>query len=765
MNLNNNILRTFTDPLIWCESYLRDPRDREKKLILRSYQKEVLENSRQYKNMILQWGRRMGKCSYINDLAQLSDGRRLTFGELLDMYNRGESIELLSLDENYNQKPTSNVIILDNGIKEVYEIKTRSGKQLHLTKNHPLLTISGWKPLIDIKVGDTVCVPSKININSVKNELLNLVNSDVYWDEIVSIKSIGDKQTVEVQADPYHNYIQNDVLVHNSVVMCSDCLWWACIYPYVRMIENKDDQQKPFRIIVCAPYESQIRELWKTFAQLIGDSPLLKDMIAKITSSDMCIHFKGHADQPGSIISGHTVGVTSANQGTSLRGLSADMIFIDEMDFIPPEIIEQVILPISSTHDDVKMRICSTPSGKRELYYKFCVNAQKAGWFHTHYPSWHEDNDNWLSIEDAIKQGRPVTDSSEFQFKQVTTSDAYAREYGAEFGEEFGGVYKHSLLERAMHKYGRNINLNDPDIFDPGFKQNPQHKYVMGVDWNSYINGGQVVIVEYCSTPTFVSFFHDEENEDVSVDFTGKYRLFYRRGVKSKEATQRMTREEIIRLMKKWKIDYLYVDYGAGDTNIEELSLYGRDHPELELNKKLRVVDSGSTVEHYDHVLQKPVKKRVKSLMVNFSVLSLEEGMFLLPREEDTQTRLVGQMRSYVIKNVTSRGDYTYEGVDHILDAFNLAIYGFQQNYGQLLQSRINYNINVLNDPRAGLYPSRTTIEKVNSPIAKYHSNSFGMSNRDPDKPPARQVPHRVWNPQIGSRTKFNKGIFGRGNF
>jgi hypothetical protein len=242
-------------------------------------------------------------------------------------------------------------------------------------------------------------------------------------------------------------------------------------------------------------------------------------------------------------------------------------------------------------------------------------------------------------------------------------------------------------------------------------------------------------MVEFCSTPTFCSYYDDDKKQDVVIDFTGKYRLFYRRGIKSQEATQRLTRNEIIRLLRDFKVDYVYVDYGAGDTNIEELGLFGRNNPQYHINQKLIVVDSGAVVEHFDHTIGKMVKKRNKSLMVNFSVLSLEEGMMLLPKEEDQQTRLVGQMRGYSIKNITSRGEYSYEGDDHILDAFNLAIYGFQQKFGQLLSSRIQYSIHNLGDPRLSAYPKRQAFANGPIGIKRPTGSTYNMPLRDPEKP------------------------------
>ena len=599
------VVQLFTSPDRWAEAFLRDPDDKDKNFKLRSYQREVLQATRQHRNMILQWGRRMGK----------------------------------------------------------------------------------------------------------------------------------------------------------TVSMCSAVLWWATAYPLVQMIENKAKKQKPITIVLATPYESQIKEIWNTFMSLIGDSPLLKEQVRKVRTSDVhIIEFDND-----SVIKGYTIGISSSNRGISMRGISCDILYMDEFDFIPRDIVEQVLMPIWTTNTKARLLVTSTPSGKRELFFDWCTRSKELGWFHTHYPSWHLNNTNWMSIEQSKEKGLPITESTEFQVKAITSQENYNREYGAEFGEEFGGVYKHTFINRCLVKYGRGIALEDNDIFDPGFSQNHKHKYIIGVDWNSYINGGQIVVVELCTTPTIVKYFDDNKNEDIVIDFTGKYRLFYRKGVKSKNATQRMTRLEIIRLLQTYKIDFVYVDYGAGDTNIEELTLYGREHPELEFSRKLRVIDSGAAVEHYDHIMRKMVKKRNKSLMVNFSALALEEALVVLPKEEDSPVRLVGQMRGYTIKNVTSRGEFSYEGEDHILDAFNLAMYGFQQNYGHLLNSAITHHMIALSDPRLADYPQRQQ-EFNGGVIAAGGSRAI----RDPERELPFHKPVRINVPSFGKRATFgNRSPFsdrGRGN-
>jgi replicative DNA helicase len=46
--------------------------------------------------------------------------------------------------------------------------------------------------------------------------LQQLANSDVYWDEIISIESVGNKQVYDLTIPETHNFIANDICVHNT---------------------------------------------------------------------------------------------------------------------------------------------------------------------------------------------------------------------------------------------------------------------------------------------------------------------------------------------------------------------------------------------------------------------------------------------------------------------------------------------------------------------------------------------------------------------
>lgn len=534
-----------------------------------------------------------------------------------------------------------------------------------------------------------------------------------------------------------------------TVVLCADALWWTAAQPLATMYKENGTKQVPFDVLIMTPMDSQIKMIFDTLLSLCADSPFLKDMITSVKRSDVNeIHFIN-----GSVIKGMTLGISSANKGTSVRGQSADLLMLDEADYIPREIMEQSVLPIASTKLTTKIRACSTPSGKRELFYDWCTKGLEIGWWSRHYPSWHPDNPSWLSIEEAERRGLPLTDSTEFKYRAYTSEDAYLREYGAEFGEEMQGVYKHKHINSSLVNYFSSYNNHDVDIFDPGFQQKPNNKYIIGVDWNTYKNGGQVVMIEYCHEPTFIEYYDHEKNEDVKIDCTGKLRLFYRKGVKSKDATQRETRNEIIRLMTYYKVDFLYVDYGAGDTNVEELTFYGKKNPQLGMSRKLHVVDSGASTEHYDPLLQKMVKKRNKGLMINQSVLSLEEGRMILPKEEDDPHRLISQMRGYIVKTITARGDCTYDGEDHVLDAFNLAVYGFYFQYGSLLKSSYDHRIKILQNPMLEDIGNR----EIPKESILYNNR---LPIRDPEAPPRYNVPRSVNGPKLTrSSNSFGSGF------
>ncbi|MDQ3179916.1 MAG: replicative DNA helicase, partial [Acidobacteriota bacterium] len=50
------------------------------------------------------------------------------------------------------------------------------------------------------------------------NHLQNLARSEIYWDEIVSIEYVGNKQVYDLTIPDTHNFVANDICVHNTAL-------------------------------------------------------------------------------------------------------------------------------------------------------------------------------------------------------------------------------------------------------------------------------------------------------------------------------------------------------------------------------------------------------------------------------------------------------------------------------------------------------------------------------------------------------------------
>ncbi|MDQ3929156.1 MAG: intein-containing replicative DNA helicase, partial [Chloroflexota bacterium] len=48
---------------------------------------------------------------------------------------------------------------IDSGVKPTYRVRTHLGREVEVTGHHPFLTVNGWVPLHDLKVGDYIAVP------------------------------------------------------------------------------------------------------------------------------------------------------------------------------------------------------------------------------------------------------------------------------------------------------------------------------------------------------------------------------------------------------------------------------------------------------------------------------------------------------------------------------------------------------------------------------------------------------------------------------
>jgi replicative DNA helicase len=87
-------------------------------------------------------------------------GAMATMGELLE---RGErDIPVWCMGDDLKLALGRMTHVFPSGVKPVYRVRLASGREIKASGNHPLLTLNGWRSLSDLKAGDRIGLPRRI---------------------------------------------------------------------------------------------------------------------------------------------------------------------------------------------------------------------------------------------------------------------------------------------------------------------------------------------------------------------------------------------------------------------------------------------------------------------------------------------------------------------------------------------------------------------------------------------------------------------------
>jgi error-prone DNA polymerase len=110
---------------------------------------------------------------------------------------------------------------ISSGRRPVYRLHTVGGREMQATAEHPLLTPAGWQPLIALQPGDRVAsTPAEIPTACAAIE----------WDEVTSVEPAGARETYDLEIEGDHNFLANDLVVHNSHSSSFALLAYASAY-------------------------------------------------------------------------------------------------------------------------------------------------------------------------------------------------------------------------------------------------------------------------------------------------------------------------------------------------------------------------------------------------------------------------------------------------------------------------------------------------------------------------------------------------------
>lgn len=146
-----------------------------------------------------------------------------------------------------------------SGKKEIFELTTRSGRSIKASGNHPFLKLEGWTSLDQLNIGDKIAIPHK---------------SDLYWDEILSVESKGVEDVYDATVENVHNFVANDIVVHNSLEQDADQVFFL----FRREYYDKNDKPGLAELIVAKNRHGSTADInlvfRKELAQFANFSPL-----------------------------------------------------------------------------------------------------------------------------------------------------------------------------------------------------------------------------------------------------------------------------------------------------------------------------------------------------------------------------------------------------------------------------------------------------------------------------------------------------------
>lgn len=429
------------------------------------------------------------------------------------------------------------------------------------------------------------------------------------------------------------------------------------------------------RLLYVAPYLTQVKVLYeKTLMPLIVDVPDIANAIAKKPSHP----YYQAIFKNGTEIAAMTAGTRSGQKGASIRGTSADKLYLDEVDFMGREAIA-AIMAVMFARPDSKVWISSTPIGKREEFYH-----------------WATDPKSNFMCKDCIaaaRMGSPFHYSSHISplftqeaddfYRRSMPMEQYAHEVLAEWGEESQGVFRHSDIDFCLSVSRRDVIIDPVNNISKQISYNydeltPSTKciYILGVDWNKETTGVQLCIIEY--NPTL---------EVINMLTPHMYRIFRTEVITAVEFTEGGAVTRIMELERAIPISFIYADEGYGTIQIEALKNIALSNNRIELANKIVPINMSSSQEVYDPITHQKIKKPMKPFMVDNAARIVESRRILLPDLEDEKVGLVGQMREYVIIRRAASGHPVFsQSNEDMLTAFMLALLGFAREYSELIK-------------------------------------------------------------------------------
>lgn len=220
--LMKNRLALFINRLFSCDGSIYKPRKYQNYWEI-SYSSSSEKLAKQIQSLLLRFGimtkLRMKKIKFNKKLfisyEIVIDGENvLRFINEIGFFGYKEKKQVIALKEMFQLKRNPNIDTVPKEIWEIYRPKSWvvAGREFKYKSPKALRSSINYSPsrqkLLQIALAD----------NNYRMKLL--AESDIFWDEIVSIEILlGDYEVYDITVPELHNFVANNIIVHNSYTM------------------------------------------------------------------------------------------------------------------------------------------------------------------------------------------------------------------------------------------------------------------------------------------------------------------------------------------------------------------------------------------------------------------------------------------------------------------------------------------------------------------------------------------------------------------
>jgi|TARA_Y100000034_G_C6898157_1_gene414577 phage terminase large subunit-like protein len=237
-------------------------------------------------------------------------------------------------------------------------------------------------------------------------------------------------------------------------------------------------------IVIVGPTDRQAGELFQKITNFIKSSPIQSE-VQSFTQRQMLM-------KNGCRVSAYPCGDT----GDNIRGLTANVLIVEEAAFVKDDIINQVVTPMVAATKGKIIKI-STPFGMNHFYRSF-IDSNYVG----HRYTW----------EDAVAVGHFSQEFIDEQ-KSQCSSLQFRTEYEAEFIPDEDAYFPYKLVEDCISDY---------DLLDEtGSVVNADKQYYLGADFARMGEDSSAFVVVEKGEPHRVVFVKElkKNTMDQAIDY------------------------------------------------------------------------------------------------------------------------------------------------------------------------------------------------------------------------------------------------------